>query len=314
VTSDPGRPLVGIVLVNYNGARFMPECIESLVSGDYSNFKLVIVDNRSTDGSREWIAALETPAEKLLLDSNTGITGGNNAGIKRCLDLGCDEILLLNNDTVEAPDFLSRMVDAREPRRMLVPRIYFHDAPTIINTNFGDFDYVRGRSIQRFYGQPDSEASSKPATGTMTGTCALMFSVDLVKEIGLMDDAYFIYFDDTDLVARAVKAEYLVKYVPEAKLWHKESSSSGGRPLGPLPLFYQTRNRLYFMAKHQRNRLLLSLFWLYFLSTRLVRVAKWQLSGDQASIFAFRAAFADYRAHRMGFAEPARYTLPGKKA
>jgi len=141
----------------------------------------------------------------------------------------------------------------------------------------------------------------------MASTCALMFPAELARQIGFMDDAYFIYFDDTDFVARAVKAGYLVKYVPEAKLWHKESSSSGGKPLGPLPLYYQTRNRLYFMAKHQRNRLLLGVFWLYFLAARLVRMAQWRRAGDGASITASRTAISDYRAGRMGYTTPDRY-------
>ena len=306
------EPLVGIVLVNFNGARFMPDCLESLAANDYTNYKIIIVDNLSTDGSREYVAGLDASIEKVLLDSNTGITGGNSAGIQRCLELGCDEILLLNNDTVVQRDLLTRLVEAREPERLLVPRIYFHDAPTLINTNFGDFDYLRGRSAQRFYGRPDSEASTKPCLGTVASTCALMFPAELVKEIGLMDDAYFIYFDDTDFVARAVTAGYLVKYVPEAKLSHKESSSSGGKPLGPLPLYYQTRNRLYFMAKHQRNRLLLGVFWLYFLATRMVRMAQWWHAGDRASMAASRAAISDYRAGRMGYTAPDRYNLPRK--
>src|SRR5579863_2154446 len=103
-------PLVGIVLVNFNGAKFMPDCVQSLRANDYARFKIVIVDNLSTDGSREWIGQLDASIEKVLLDSNTGITGGNSAGMSRCIELGCDQILLLNNDTIQAQDFISRMV------------------------------------------------------------------------------------------------------------------------------------------------------------------------------------------------------------
>ena len=306
------EPLVGIVLVNFNGGKFMPDCLASLTANDYGKHKIVVVDNLSTDGSREYVAGLDESIEKVLLDSNTGITGGNSAGMRRCLELGCEEILLLNNDTVLQSDLVTRLVEAREPNRLLVPRIYFNDNPTLINTNFGDFDFLRGLSTQRFYGQPDSEASSRSCLGTMASTCALMFPAQLVREIGFMDDAFFIYFDDTDFVARAVKSGYFVKYVPEAKLWHKESSSSGGKPLGPLPLYYQTRNRLYFMAKHRRSRLGLGLFWIYFLLTRFVRTFQWRKRGDRASLAASRAAISDYRARRMGFAMPDRYNLPGK--
>jgi GT2 family glycosyltransferase len=303
-------PKVGVVLVNFNGMKFMPECLDTLSCQTYPNVCPIVVDNASTDGSREWLSSLESSFVTVLLDDNTGITGGNNAGIRKCFDLGCDEIFLLNNDTVLDPDLIARLVEAREPHRLLIPRIYFYDAPGIINTNFGDFDYVRGLSLQRFYGEPDSEATEVVAEGTMASTCALMFPAALVEEIGLMDDNFFIYFDDTDFVARAVGAGYRVKYVPTAKLRHRESSSSGGQPLGPLPLYYQTRNRLYFMGKHQRDPAKMRLFLTYFWLTRAIHVVRWMLAGNKKSIFAFRAAIRDFRAGRLGYAPPARFQAP----
>ncbi|CAN5395371.1 glycosyltransferase family 2 protein [soil metagenome] len=300
-------PLVGIVIVNFNGREFMADCIESIKAQDYSNQLPVLVDNASTDGTREWIAALPSDFEKVLLDENTGVTGGNNAGILRCLELGCDEIFVLNNDTVLLPDAVSKLVAARSPSKMLTPRTYSIDEPPKVNTYFGDFDFIRGISLQRFFGEADSARTEKPSEGTMASLCALMFPASMIADVGLMDDLYFMYFDDVDFVARAVRHGYKVQYVPEAKLYHRESGSSGGETLGPLPLYYQTRNRMYFMVKHQSNRLKLALFFAYFGGTRLAHVARWLIKRDRRSLYAFRAAIEDYRAGKLGYAPPARF-------
>jgi GT2 family glycosyltransferase len=290
----------------------MPQCLETIATQTYPALQVILVDNASSDGSQQWIAALPSSYEKIFLDKNTGITGGNNAGMQRCLEKGCRYIFLLNNDTVLEPDAIEKLVAATEPNRLLIPRIYFYDAPTVINTNFGDFDYVRGITLPRFYGEKDSEKTSQSSLGTMASTCALMFPSSLVEEIGMMDEKYFMYFDDTDFVARAVNHGYKVKYVPESKLLHMESSSSGGDALGPLPLYYQTRNRLYFMRKHQGSVLKRTLFASYFWMTRAVKLANWLLRGDRKSLFAFASAIRDYRGGKLGHAAPSRYRLePG---
>jgi hypothetical protein len=90
-------------------------------------------------------------------------------------------------------------------------------------------------------------------------------------------------------------------------LSHRESSSSGGHALGPLPLYYQTRNRLYFMVKHQSNRAKLALFFAYFSATRMVHVVRWISKGDRRSLTAFWAGINDYRSGKLGYAPPARF-------
>jgi len=303
------QPLVGIVVVNYNGMAFMQDCLNTLAAQDYPNCIPVIVDNASTDGTREMIAALGPEFDKVLLDENTGVTGGNNAGMRRCVELGCDEIFVLNNDTVLMPDAVSQLVAARAPMRMLTPRIYSCDLPTTVNTYFGDFDYVRGISIQKFFGEQDSPRTEQPWEGTMASLCALMFPASVVEEVGLMDDQYFMYFDDVDFVTRAVQRGYMVKYVPAAKLYHRESGSSEGETLGPLPLYYMTRNRLYFMGKHQPDLMKRTVFYGYFWATRLVHVLRWLVRRDRRSLFAFRAAIGDYRQGKLGYASPSRFNL-----
>lgn len=303
------KPLVGVVLVNFNGLKFLPACVSSLANQTHDNLKVVIVDNASTDGSREWIERQPSEIERVLLDSNTGITGGNNAGIKRCQELGCDEIFILNNDTELEPDCVEKLIAAREPKCLLVPKIYFYSDRNLINNNFGDFDFVKGISRHYFYGQPDSEASQKTQYGTMTSTCALLVPSEAFASIGTMDDKYFIYWDDTDFAARAVKTGYKIKFVPEAVLYHKESMSSGGDKLGPLPLYYLTRNRLYFMEKNSPSPLSRLAFRFYFSVTAFAKSVLWRLRGNRQALFAMHAGIRDYRKRKLGYADPKVYKL-----
>ena len=299
---------VGIVLVNYNGGTFMPECLESLHALDYPDTRIVVVDNASADGSADRAEA-QFPGITLIRHAdNLGITGGNNAGLAWCRDNRCDWTLLLNNDTVAAPDFLSRLLAEAEPDCLLVPKIYFHDDKTRINNHFGSFDYRRGIHSDRFFGKLDTPASRQVQLGTMANTCAILIPQAAADRLGPMDDEYFIYADDSDYLTRAVRSGCRIKFVPDAVVYHKESSSSGGTN-SPLTVYYTTRNRLYFMRKHQKNPFTLAFFWTYFALTRLAVGAGYLRRGQPAQLRAMRNGIADFLGGRMGRAPASRYQV-----
>lgn len=303
--SDLNKPVtasVGIVLVNYNGMNFMPDCLESLSKIDYPSAKIVVVDNASSDGSPDWTATHYPDVALVRHAENLGITGGNNAGMEWCWENGMDFVLLLNNDTVVAPDFLSRLMAQTEPDCLLVPKIYFYDNQTLINNHLGTFDYWRGIHSDWFYAKPDSDASRKVCLATMANTCALLFSQEVSARIGPMDDIYFIYWDDTDFLTRAVQNGLRIKFVPDAVLYHRESSSSGGTN-SPLSVYYTTRNRLYFMVKHQKNRFILAFFLVYFSFTRIVVAATYLLRGQHPQLAALKDAIIDFCRGRTGQAQ-----------
>ena len=300
------RDQVGIVLVNYNGMKFMPDCLQSLAKIDYPQARVVIVDNASADGSADWAAMHFPEIAQVRHAGNLGITGGNNAGIAWCRENGCGWVLLLNNDTVVEPDFLSRLLDQNEPNCLLVPKIYFYDNKSVINNHLGSYDYWRGLHVDWFYGRPDSPASREVTMVTMANTCALLMRLEAAERVGLMDDSYFIYYDDTDFLTRAVRGGALIKFVPDAVVYHRESSSSGGGD-SPLSVYYLNRNRLYFMFKNQKNRLALVFFLFYFALTRLVKIAGYRRNGQSTQIRALRNAVADFRRGRMGQASSSRF-------
>ncbi|HEY3351748.1 MAG TPA: glycosyltransferase family 2 protein [Polyangia bacterium] len=307
MSPPPARhsPRVGIVLVNYNGMVFMPDCLASLARIDYPEARVVVIDNASRDGSPAWVREHHPEVALVELDRNTGITGGNNAGITWCREHDCDAILFLNNDTVVEPDFLSRLMAHAASDAMLVPRIYYHERRDLLNNHFGDFNYWRGTHVDRFFNRPGSAAPTTVQTGTMANTCALLCPRNLIERVGMMDDAIFLYYDDVDFITRAVALGATVKLVPDAVIYHRESSTSGGYG-GPLTMYYATRNRLYFMFKHQKNPVMLAAFLAFFGATRVPLICRFILSRRPDLAQAMSRGIMDYVAGRMGAAPPGR--------
>ncbi|MBV9791509.1 MAG: glycosyltransferase family 2 protein [Chloroflexi bacterium] len=298
---------VGIVLVNYNGMRFMPDCLASLQQMGEPQAKIVVVDNASTDGSAAWVAEHYPSVALIQLPTNGGVTGGNNAGIEWCLANGCDYILLLNNDTVVEPDFLQHLLLHTDARTMTVPRVYFYDNRQLLNSHIGHFDFWRGVNVQYLYGKPESASSRQMQQVTMASTCAMLIPKAIIDEVGIMDDAYFLYYDDTDFIARAVKHGAVIKYIPEAVIYHRESSSSGGWAISPLSMYYNTRNRLYFMFKHQQQKLILIFFLVYFFLGRIVTLARHIVRGETRIATALCKGIADFFKGNMGRAPAQRF-------
>jgi GT2 family glycosyltransferase len=306
--AKPGASAVGIVLVNYNGMRFMPDCLASLQQIDEPHARIVVVDNASTDGSAAWVAARYPEITLIQMPTNQGITGGNNAGIQWCLANGCEYILLLNNDTVVEPDFLRHMLCHADSRTLVVPRIYYYDNRQLLNSHIGHFDFWRGVNVQYLYGKPESPSSRQMHIVTMASTCAMLIPKAIIEDVGIMDDAYFLYYDDTDFIARAVNGGAVIKYIPNAVIYHRESSSSGGWTVSPLSMYYNTRNRLYFMFKHQRLKPILTFFLLYFFVGRGVMVARYILRGEIRMASALCKGIADFFRGNMGQAPAHRFS------
>ena len=254
---------VGIVLVNYNGAKFLPDCLESLARIDYAEALTVLVDNASTDGSADWAAA-QFPKVRLVRQAqNGGFAQASNVGIRECLAEGCAYVLLLNNDTTVAPDFLTQLMAQAAPNRLLAPKIYFADAPEVINNHFGTYDLRRGIHRDWYRGKTDTPDSLRVQPGGMANGCALLVPKGIIEQVGVLDEVFFMYAEDVDYILRAVQAGAEVWLVPPSVIYHRESSSSGGGG-SPLVVYYTTRNRLYLTARHQKSWLTRAFFLAYF--------------------------------------------------
>jgi len=242
-------PLVEIIVLNWNGLSDTLDCLTSLQGLDYPNYGVIVVDNGSVDGSVEAIQA-QFPAVTLIeTGENLGYTGGNNAGLRYTLARGADYVLLLNNDTEVAPDSVSRLVDAAEADPSVGvagPTIYYYDRPDVIWSAGGAIDWRQGWTHMVGLDESDiGQLGHEPREVDFVTGCALLIKKAVLERVGLLDDRFFAYYEETEWCVRIARAGYRIIHVPQAKIWHK--ISPGAQSDSPVVHYYMTRNRLLFL-------------------------------------------------------------------
>lgn len=242
----------GIVLVNYNGIKFQNECIRTLYKMTNQDFEVIIVDNQSTDGSVEKTKKEFPKVIFLEMDDNYGVAKGNNIGIQYCLDHDFDYVLLLNNDTEVEEKMLSVLLEAASESVITVPKIYYYSRPNELWFAGGEINWKRGITIHYGDEQEDKGQYDEQKQIEYAPTCCMLIHTSVFKKIGLMDEKIFMYYDDVDFCVRLNEKGYKIVYVPTSILWHKVNSTSGGGK-SRIAIYYNNRNRFYFMNKYKEK-------------------------------------------------------------
>lgn len=253
---EPDRwPLVYIIILNWNQLELTLDCLDSLAQQDYPSFQVVVVDNGSTDGSSAMLRERFPGATILEIPENIGYSPGNNVGIKHALEQGADYMFLLNNDTVVDPHMLSHLVTVAESEPgigMTGPTMLYFDEPEVIWCAGAGVDWRNGATVRLLADQSLSLVEQAACQDVdFISSCAVCIKSCVCHAIGLMDDRYFIYYDETDWFARASAAGWRSVYVPWAKIWHKVSATMG--TTSPATDYYMNRNVLLFLAENQRG-------------------------------------------------------------
>ncbi|MBM3790836.1 MAG: glycosyltransferase family 2 protein, partial [Acidobacteria bacterium] len=241
-------PLVSIVVPNWNGRDYIEECLQSVQGQTYPRIELIVVDNGSTDGSRELLRqeVSAMPGMKLVeLPVNRGFAGGVNAGIRAASG---EFVALLNNDAVAAPEWLARLVaHMRSPSvGMAASKILFYDRRTVID-KAGHLFYPDGLNRGRGAGEADAGQYDEAGEILFPDGCAALYRSSTLEEAGLFDEQFFAYGDDADLGLRARWLGWECVYVPGAEVYHRHSSSLGKYSLEKAYLV--ERNRLWVAVK-----------------------------------------------------------------
>ncbi len=268
-------PTIAIIVLNYNSREDTLDCLRSLELLTYSRAYTIVVDNDSSDGSVESIRS-QFPQIKLIeTGANLGFTGGNNIGIRHALEAGADFVMLLNNDTIVAPDLIDQMVTAmvQDPKIGVAgPTIYYYEQPHVVWSAGGDIDWKRGTTSMTAIGSEDKGQFGTEAREVQFVTgCALLARREVWETVGLLDEQFFMYYEETEWCVRASRAGYKIVHVPQAMLWHKISIEA--RATSPLTHYYMVRNRLLFL--HDTQAGLGS--WLYTLSEYGRSLISWTL-------------------------------------
>ena len=248
------NPLVAIILVNWNGKDVTIDCLESLKKVDYSPFKVYVVDNDSTDDSVEEISAKHQWVTIIQSDRNRFFAGGNNLGWQYVKRDNPKYVLFLNNDTEVAPDFLNHLVNKIQEDSsigMVGPKIYHYDKPDLIWSAGGYINFFKGKTAHYGLRQIDhSQWDSEQEVDYLTG-CAQLIRADLLYKLDGYDESYVMYSEDTDICYRLREMGYKIFYVPESKIWHKISSSSGGE-ITPYKVYNKIKSNYKFFKRYAK--------------------------------------------------------------
>lgn len=242
-----------VVVLSYNGLADTRKCLASLLPAIRPGVTPVLVDNGSTDGTAEAVAA-EFPWCRLLrVEVNRGPVGGNNAGIRAALEAQAQWILLLNNDTTVHADIFDRLMEAAVANpefSVLGPVIKFMDDPDVVMTE-GDLFNLPG-SYAFFTRVPVPLKESRPPHATpvdMVNGCCLMIQADMIARIGSFDETIFMYHDEADLCLRVLEAGGKLGIIDHALVWHKGSATSTGTGKRSVR-YFDARNLWYLLKKH----------------------------------------------------------------
>jgi GT2 family glycosyltransferase len=247
------QPLVSIIVLNYNGKRFLDDCFSTLFATDYENFEVILVDNGSTDGSVEYVKKrFREPRLKVLaLDRNYGFAQGNNKGIEKASG---DYVVLLNNDTRVHKKWLrelvkvmgsDRNIGAAQPKLLLDDEIH-------IDAAGGFLDYF-GRVYQRGVFEEDRGQYDRVDEIFYAKGAAAMFKRKVLREVGVLDPDYFIYYEETDLCWRIWLRGYKIVYVPSSVVYHKGGATMGTKR-SPEAIFSDRKNHITTLIKNYSLR------------------------------------------------------------
>jgi GT2 family glycosyltransferase len=245
------QPRLYVIILNNDRCEDTLACLASLHQSDYKNTQIILIDNSSTDESVERVQMKYPQVEIISLSKNLGYAGNNNIGIRTALERGADWIFLLNEDTLLDSSCLSQLIETGESDPsigILGPMVYHFDEPDVIQSAGG----VLGRYWMDTHLGKDEQDRGQFKTAREVewiSGCAILARREMIEQIGLLDENYFLYWEETEWCIRAGKAGWRIFHNPQAKLWHKGVR----RNYQPMPYvtYYITRNRLLTLAKHK---------------------------------------------------------------
>lgn len=270
-------PFVSILVVNYNGKRYLDECLGAIERQTYprDRWEVIVVDNGSADGSVEHLRERYPWVRVIAVRRNLGFAGGNNEGYRHSRG---ELIALLNNDTVAEPGWLTALVEAIQRDRRIgatTSKILFKHEPGTINSA-GLNLYRDGRGGDRGFRQPDRGQYDEPVD--VFGACgaSVLLRREMLEDVGLFDERLFMYGEDLDLAWRAHFRGWRVRYVPASVVYHVHCGSSDEG--SAFFLYYVERNRVLVNLKNAPLRQAL-----YCLAVFLAKAARqwWWLATRQ---------------------------------
>lgn len=235
-----------VIVLSWNGMDYLQDCLDALLAQDFADLELIVVDNASTDGSADFVASHYPDVRLLRNERNLGFAAGNNRGLRAATG---DVVVLLNQDTVVQPGWLTALVQAlaSDPRRGIVGGKALYPDGRIQHA--GGYVDAQGNGAHYGYRQKDEGQFEQVREVDFVTGAALAISRAALAAVGDLDEGFGLaYWEDVDWCYRVRAAGFQVVYVPQAVLIHKEASMAAR--VSHEGMYELQRNRLRFVLKH----------------------------------------------------------------
>ena len=243
-----------VLILSYNGSYLLEESVPSYLANDYSNFEVVVIDNGSSDGTKEYVEKNWPQVTVVRTEKNLKYSGGFNLGLKYAFDeKDADFVLITNNDVKADIHVISACIkEALKDEKIgfVTGKVYYYDQPDTLQTVGKKFDpvYWSGGHMGRH--EKDTGQYDTPREIAWCDDIFWLVRKSVFKELGGYDCEFAFQGEDFDWQARAKLAGYKIWYAPEARIWHKESMTIG--KLSAFKAYYDARNPLIVHMKYRR--------------------------------------------------------------
>lgn len=278
---------VAVVIVNWNGAKFLERCLTALINQTVKAHEIILLDNASSDESIK--IAQRFPVRLIQQNSNTGFARGNNLAIEAASNES-EWIALINPDAYAEPHWLETLLAAAETHPefdVFTSRLLNAADPTLLD-GAGDAYHISGLVWRIGHGKPVSETTEKTREVFSPCAAAALYRRSALREVGGFDEDYFCYIEDVDLGFRLRLAGYRCLYVPESVAHHVGSGTTGGQH-SDFSIYHGHRNLVWAYVKNMPG----ILFWLLLpvhLCLNLIGIAYFTMRGKGKVILAAKYA------------------------
>lgn len=246
---------VTVLILSYNGKHLLKDAINSYLENDYSNFIVAVIDNGSTDGTKEWIESKWDNVKVLRTEVNLKYSGGLNFGMKFAFDdEKADYVLITNNDVKADENLIRELVKVAETNEnigFVIGKVYYYDEPDILQTVGKKSHPVMWNGGHIGNREEDKGQHDEITERDWCDDIYWLIKREVWEKTGGYDTEFAFQGEDFDWQVRAKKLGYKIMYTPYAKLWHKESMTIG--KTSAFKAYYDARNPIIIHLKHRKK-------------------------------------------------------------
>ncbi len=256
-------PKVIVLILSYNGKHLLDDSIISYSKNDYPNFSICVIDNGSTDNTKEYVSKNYPNVYVLRLENNLGYSGGLNVGLKYAfIEKKADYVLITNNDVKADDKVISALVEIGETKTdsgFITGKVLYFDKPDTLQTVGKMEDPILWNGGHIGQNEIDKGQYDKVTERYFADDIYMLVKKALYEKVGGYDTTFKFQCEEFDWQIRAKKEGFKIYFTPYAKIWHKDSMTIG--KVSAFKAYYDARNPLIVILKHKPAEFFRNYFW-----------------------------------------------------